>query len=76
MTLIIGKSSNENEKDFNWFLTNEEELKRSNIEPIGLKNQTVNMQIIPLKILQFEFLFVLGYYSLILIFVFLLKIAP
>ena len=42
MTLIIGKSSNENEKDFNWFLTNEEELMQSNIEPIGLKNQTVD----------------------------------
>ena len=41
MTLIIGKSSNENEKDFNLFLTNEEELMQSNIEPIGLKNQTV-----------------------------------
>jgi hypothetical protein len=42
MTLIISKSSNENEKDFNWFLTNEEELMQSNIEPIGLKNKTVD----------------------------------
>ena len=44
MTLIISKSSNENEKDFNWFLTNEEELMQSIIEPIGLKNQTVNIK--------------------------------
>ena len=44
MTLIIGKSSNENEKDFNWFLTNEEELIQSNIEPIGLIQMIIKLK--------------------------------
>ena len=41
ITIVMEKPKDENQKDFKWFLINEEEIKNSKIGPVGLKNSTV-----------------------------------